>query len=150
MGADIHTFVEVLDPTSLRWNAVWHPLHGTVKQDDENSRWPKLKVPRDYRLFGVLAHGVHTAYPFSFFQRGFPQGSASDEVVAQFARELTDAHSASWLTYEELFRKSGYLMVCGLENALDAKTSLDRFIDLLPQDPNYELNQQRIVFWFDN
>lgn len=99
---------------------------------------------RDYELFGLMAR-VRVDNPNGYAPRGFP-ADACLEVRRIYESMGVDAHSASWLTPNELLAvvtsfltpdNRDYLpvLVYELENMRWRDLSADEF---------------RIVFWFDN
>jgi hypothetical protein len=84
MGTDIHMFAERLV------NGWWVPISG------------EIDIDRNYELFNILA-GIRRAgpYPIMADQRGIPE-DVSPQNEAQYQDWTTDAHSASWLSLEEL------------------------------------------------
>lgn len=123
-------------------------LHVEVKVDGKWEHWSAPTTGRWYRLLGLLA-GVRGEESPVFEPRGCPT-DASALTKLDYEAEGADAHTPSWLSWEEM------------------ETVFRRFNKDLPQDqrvymdseflhcwrpsfgPNEEEPEARIVFWFDN
>ena len=84
-------------------------IHFNVEKQDASGKWrsatPKnLYIGRNYLLFGYLA-GVRSNVDPKFPPRGFPT-DASAKVQANYKKWAGDAHTASYLTLEELIEIS--------------------------------------------
>jgi hypothetical protein len=87
MGCDIYTFVE------------WRTPEGEWQQVDAEK---ELFGWRSYNTFGWLADvRNYSAVPFIAAGRGLP-ADVSDTVRAEYEEWGLDAHSASWVSLEEL------------------------------------------------
>lgn len=154
MGCDIHTRAEKRDESGT-----WRKIDGLKPFD-----W------RNYGLFGFLA-GVRNysdVTPLSE-PRGFPH-DASRKVKQDYAEWMSDAHSASWLTIEELLAfdydaemedrritvqlapnhwHGGMTAEPGGGEMVTYRAFLGQhFFDDLAKLTN--AGAERIVFWFDN
>jgi hypothetical protein len=147
MSTEIICYVETLS-SDMKWKA--NNAHTfEIASAWGNDPWPEM-LPNytkcDYGLFGLLAMGIKTSFPFSFAQRGFPSNS-SDEVTKVF-KATTNPEGASWITREELEGKIGELTIITDQQALVMLPRLTEFLKKLPEhsgDPKH----QRIVFWFE-
>jgi hypothetical protein len=90
MGCDIHGYVEVRIDESFNWDFVMRD------PDREDTRW--------YALFGEL-FGVRIPDNFvvnpKFADRGLPD-KLSDDVKEYYNFWKEDAHSESWVSWQEL------------------------------------------------
>jgi hypothetical protein len=92
-----------------------------------------LFLERDYELFGMLA-GVREEDLVMFSPRGFPEDAGHDTRY-QYVQEMSDAHSESWLSSEEIRQVEARKEWSGNE-------SLFALMKALPD--------ARLVFWFDS
>ena len=116
MGCDMHAFVERTRDGGKYFYAI-----------------ARLFIERDYELFGTLA-GVREEDLIMFPLRGFPE-NASHEARHQYVQEMSDAHSESWLSAEEI-------KLVEESRAWDGNEQLFALMKALPDT--------RVVFWFDN
>jgi hypothetical protein len=159
MGADIHSFVESQDDKGV-WRVVPWP-HG---------EWPD-EGPfgvRNYGVFGWLADvRNYSAVPVIAPLRGLPEDVTSG-VRADRDRMDGDAHSASWLSVDELLafdydaEFEDRRVTIGNNAGATAEpgggkvTTFREFLggSVMPDlDRLRQLNEQRptrVVFWFDN
>lgn len=95
MGCDIHVFAEKQIGQSFEYISYF---------DDPGSDEQKPLSHRSYGVFGFLAdvRNYSAVMPISQ-QRGMPW-NACDEAEDAYERMRGDAHSASWLTIDELNR----------------------------------------------
>lgn len=94
---------------------------------------------RDYELFGILAgvrgHSTPISYP-----KGLPF-DVTDEVKRLHDSWGEDAHSASWLTFDDIYNSR-----LNYDNH-----SLQRIaLDMLMVKRETQAEDVRIVFWFDS
>lgn len=84
MGCDIHACIEYLDGDE--WQYAINPI-----------------IQRDYSLFSLLANvrGVGVGVAFDNSVRGLPTDISQSTLILHTAMQ-GDAHSASWLTLDEL------------------------------------------------
>ena len=120
MGCDIHTFSEV------KINGTWH----LYNQPD---------VGRYYELFGKLA-GVRSTIKPIVAPRGFPQDAS---LITKMENDYwgVDGHTHSWLTEKELDKIKQWLGEDG--QTMEQVFGWELF-------PHYEVEDKRLVFWFDN
>lgn len=143
MGCDIHAYSET------RRNGKWEADHGHLASKDEDD-WislPSVGNGRDYWLFTTLA-GVRGEEEWSFNDRGFPI-DASDPVRAIYEQWGSDAHTPSYLNMAELKAKCAEIMLIGTSDAQGYLESLTDFISTITPTTDV-LEDQRVVFWFDN
>ena len=85
MSVDIHCYTETLNDAK-QWEAD-NANTFEMATASGNDPWPEM-IPnftnRDYGLFGMLAMGVKTSYPFSFAQRGFPKNASKEIITLTF------------------------------------------------------------------
>lgn len=143
MGCDIHAHVEV------KLDGAWHHL---VEAD----------LDRNYTLFGYMA-GVRG---YDIVPLCNPRGLPEDVSVltAVFSRRLgVDGHSHSWLNYDEMLKVQEFaeennisLSPWWFRECRDLPFGAYLFgNDLMgwrkyPDDYPSELQDIRLVFWFDN
>lgn len=163
MGCDIHLYSET------KRNGVWE-----CDQADQATRetedwgdgpFERLELPRmegqssrDYWFFGLLNNGVRANYDWSWeYKDVFPE-DASDLLVELKKQEGEDAHSARFLTraelhakLEELKLKRAELLITDGGNGQACAHHVQRLTDLLADlTADVPVEDQRIVFWFDN
>lgn len=94
---------------------------------------------RDYELFGILA-GVRGYGPPISRLKGLPV-DVTDEVLQDHDLWEEEAHSASWLTFDEIYN-----------SRLDYdNTSLQHIaLEMLRAKREAQAEDVRIVFWFDS
>lgn len=94
---------------------------------------------RDYELFGILAgvRGSHT--PISY-PKGFPF-NVSNEVLQDYDSWESVAHSASWLTFDEIYNS---------RFDYDNHSLKQIALDMLSAKRVQQAEDVRIVFWFDS
>lgn len=143
MGCDIHAYSET------KRNGAWEADKGdqAVKDEDSWMSMPKVGNGRDYWLFTILA-GVRGESPWDFSDKGFPEDASAilEDLYGQWG---DDAHTPSYLTMKELKEKCVELMLDGSKDALDYLESLKGFLDTITPTTDV-LEDQRVVFWFDN
>lgn len=136
MGCDIHAYIEV--KIGGRW--VCHSQ-------------PRIK--RAYGIFGKLA-GVRDCGPAIIEPRGFPE-DASEIVRIEYEYDDVDAHTAGWLTANELQKFIDWLIETeGHEFASDWQHEQLGYVT--GNSPQYipgrgypeRYEAMRLVFWFDN
>ena len=130
MGCDIHAFVEFGDRGGME-------CFGAVN------------ILRDYALFAVLA-GVRNYGRIEpvHAPRGLP-GNMADEVGWEYRAWEADAHSASWLTVEELEQAQGQYTGMGLPNRTWVQ-GRHRVLDAIIAAMRVLGDTARLTFWFDN
>ena len=145
-------------------------IHSHAERKNEDGKWTKIPglVPfatRCYGAFGFLAgvRNYSNVTPITE-RRGFPD-AASEEVAKNYADWSGDAHSASWLTVDELVafdyeamtedrrctRNNDGGSTCdpGEGNAETFREFLGKwFFDDL--EKLKEAGAERVIFWFDN
>lgn len=121
MGCDIHLFVE-----TKSYNEWWILA--------------ELTISRNYRLFahmaGVRGEGIITPV---VEPRGFPE-DAGYRLKSDYKTWGEDAHTASWLTFEEFYS------AVGKAGQPDDAVAVAAMLASL-QKCGVE---SRVVFWFDN
>lgn len=135
MGCDIHVHVEV------KIDGQWHHMEG-------------LHVSRNYDLFSALA-GVRGPGPGVAPDRGIPEDvSALTKMLHN--KWAGDAHSESYITSQELKsflpRVGSYKCFSGDDLGYFMGDGFEPFYDE-PRNPNdfpKEMEDFRLVFWFDN
>lgn len=174
MGADIHIYVEI------RKNGIWELLEGNHFSDQWNDKNKKCSAPfdwRHYRMFAILA-GVrgNNIHPIKEPTYELPN-DASNVVKDDYIKWAGDAHSASFFTARELveFDFSQDLRNCNQEAPTYSRNVLFEKRDVSDKYENpktyYDfmdgpdtmffkhikelaelgnLDDVRIVFWFDN
>lgn len=148
MGCDIHLYSET--KKNGQWVADAAASFSRTQEYGEDYEDIHLDSPyheRNYRLFGLLAE-VRWPCTQSFAQRDMPE-DASQQVAELYISWGSDAHSASYLTVEELQAKAMELLIDPSEDALHLRGDLDRLLGVLPVTTP-EAKDRRIVFWFDN
>lgn len=121
MGCDIHMHVEC--KKQGRW-----VLHSNDIYDG-----------RDYELFGILAGVRGRCVPISH-PKGLPF-DVTDEVKRLHDSWGEDAHSSSWLTFNEIYNSR-----FDYDN-----TSLQHIaLEMLRAKRDQQSEYVRIVFWFDS
>ena len=145
MGCDIHLYSET------KKNDAWvaDDADSFFDKKEEGEDYPEVGMnspygDRNYELFGLLSVGVRRVYAESFPQRGMPT-DASEEVARLYEHWGGDAHSASYLTLAELKHKAAEMLITGSYVLPD----LLYLLQAIPT-PDAELENRRIVFWFDN
>lgn len=152
MGCDIHFFTEELNTETWQWTCDQAPTFEAQKEAGGHT-WYSMESPlqllRDYRLFGTLSAGVRDyVFDFSFAQRGMPD-VLSDEIQSVYEYWSDCAHSASYLTLEELLMRHAEMLINPDPHALTLRPLLGEIIKAFPKsDTNGR--HRRCVFWFDN
>ena len=142
MGCDIHVCPEV------RRNGEWQP-HLILQKDQINEDPYNISYyKRDYVLFGVLA-AVRRSYSFSLLPRGIPDDASSLFKTAERMWD-DDCHSHSWITLNELKLKCIQLTISPDPHASTALQSLKAFIRELDWPDDAEIEDCRVLFFFDN
>jgi hypothetical protein len=126
MGCDIHAWIEYIE-------------HDAVQCFGSVGFW------RNYALFGVLA-GVRKHDLPHIEPRGLPP-EISFEVRHSYNDWGADAHSASWLTLDEVRTAQGRFMeeLAKWPGSNGTYPMLDGVIAVMEVLPG-----SRLVFWFDN
>lgn len=149
MGCDIRMFTEVKAPQGS-WHC--HTQESFFTEEDDGFTYPVLDqfpdLSRDDTLFGLLSEGVRIECEFAFPQRGVPE-DVSYEVGELYKFEDADAHSANWLTFNELQEKAAQLLFTPGERAAYCLQQLQALLAELRTVEEAPENI-RIVFWFDN
>lgn len=151
MGCDIHLYSETKKDGI--WVADKADSFNQNEDADENGEDGYVHInssysgERNYQLFGLLNTNVRADSPWSFDENGFPD-DASPEITAYYKHWDTDAHSASYLTRQDLKKKATELLIVADKYAHDLCGYLAALIGGLPDCTDTE--EQRIVFWFDN
>ncbi len=175
MGCDIHSYVEAKDLYGS-----WEKVDGAFEWDDFDKehmgKKGKRSAPfdwRSYAMFGFLAdvRNYSEIRPIAS-PRGAP-GDMSPEVSVEYERWEGDAHSASWLTADELLkfdysktfadmrvtREVAPGLTSGAARALpgeETEKTIREFLgpaffeDLEALKKLGDPTKIRIVFWFDN
>jgi hypothetical protein len=133
MGCDIHPYVEI------KIKGVWHLYRAESKHG------------RSYLLFGIMA-GVRAPEVKLFDPRGLPTDAS---LVTRLAYD-DDAHTPSWLSASEL--EAVRVRFNELEDENDIIYSMfghlfgNNIEEWTPGNSAYplEIEDVRIVFWFDN
>jgi hypothetical protein len=138
MGCDIHCHLE-------------------VKINNKWEHYSKPYIPRNYKLFGLMA-GVRNK---SMKPIVLPKGLPIDlSIITKIDWEIweTDAHDTSWFNVDEikileeylekdkdLWWKENYMYIWGYLFG-------NRFGDLFTYKNDYpkEIEDVRLIFWFDN
>lgn len=121
MGCDIHMHVE------CKRRGEW-VLHSEDIYDCRN-----------YELFGILAGVRGSSEPISYI-KGLPS-DVTDDVKSLYDSWEGGAHSASWLTFNEIYNSRFYY-----ENASLQHISFD----MRRAKREAQAEDVRIVFWFDS
>lgn len=149
MGCDIHSYAERRNK-----DGKWVIIPGLAPFNN-----------RDYGIFGFLANvRNYSAVPPIADRRGFPV-DASPQVDKEYLRWAGDAHSASWLSMEELTAFNYDAMMedrrCTRNNdggstCNPGEGKAETFREFLGKwffadlEKLKESGAERIVFWFDN
>lgn len=133
MGCDIHAGVEVLTRPFERYQAIeWWQMAG------------EILIERDYAMFAALA-GVRSEVVADRGEiivpiadpRGLPE-TVSAPMKGWWSSWGEDAHSASWVTPQELEEAAPYFDFTGIIEAIWVRAAVYNAIDA------------RLVFFFDN
>lgn len=170
MGCDIHSFVEKRNAETGQWEKMrdLFPLSEWERDYLKKELGDSPFNDRNYGTFGFLC-GVrnYSHVPALSAPRGLPE-DASQAVAAEYADWGTDAHSASWLSVDELANfnyddtfEDRRVMRNGNGAALAGigEGKLMTFREFL--GPNFlrdvgilagvgSQDTVRVVFWFDN
>lgn len=121
MGCDIHMHVE------CKHDGVW-------KRHDV-----EIYDGRNYELFGILAGVRGNSTPISY-PKGLPI-DVTDEVLQDYDSWEWATHSASWLTFDEIYN-----------SRFDYSNPSLQWIalDMLGAKIDQQAEDVRIVFWFDS
>jgi hypothetical protein len=167
MGCDIHWFSEtrVDGVWQCDQRATYQPDQDYLDDDPDSDYMTMDDFPgrgRDYWLFGLLANGVRTNWPWSFEAKGRP-ADISDEAGKVFTQWDSDLHSESWLTRAELRAKltelkhaaAQYLIDPPKDSPVDAPKYLASGLETILAnlevlDTTGNDDDQRIVFGYDN
>lgn len=174
MGCDIHMYVEY--KLGSKWhNGDYFRMNPNWKGADSvsESQYTRVEIYpyRDYALFSVLAN-VRNGYPgYQCIDqpRDLPD-NVTDFVKAEYESWGWDAHSASYLTLQELidFHEkyhpvydlplSGYILENLIEKLKERANDINLIYDFYWNSDREESRREayrkskniRIVFWFDN
>lgn len=149
MGCDIHEHRE------QKVDGVWVTADTWIDESGEPNYPPGtqtyvtdgLSLSRNYSLFGYLCEGVRRDVDDARPERGLPP-DVSKEVKQSFVSWESDAHSASYITINEIKEALLTLTISAYTRDTDSirrglQDILDGFIGVGGED-------QRFVFWFDN
>jgi len=152
MGCDIHDFIEIRGETG-KWNCIHELIEIDIAYPDDHLYLMDMGTGRDYRLFGLLFRGVRRDYDdLSFDPRGLPS-DMSDLLYQEHENWFSDAHSASYLTLEELKNKASSLLIESDDRAIHILESLTGYINSIKNFKETHTvpdKDVRVVFWFDN
>ena len=124
-----------------------------VESMDSSFKWVMdalQLVPQPAGMLEELLVMKRGSKPFSFPERGLPAEDVLSEGVARRVKESNARHTqrhASWLTREDLIKKSAELLITPEANALKVRSALIGLIQsmgTLTENPRH----QRLVFWF--
>lgn len=166
MGCDIHTLVEIRQPSPHgKWEALMTPVFPYEYFDHSRpiSQWnqPFTHRPyevRNYAVFAVLAdvRNSHSLTPMSV-PRGIPQDAS--EVWREECKDV-DYHSHTWFTVQELVdaREAGFFsheeVPFGLLCSHFVDVTIPALIAQAPRDfvatGEPDLDAIRLVMAFDN
>ena len=121
MGCDIHMHVE------CKKRGKW-VLHSEDIYDGRN-----------YELFSILAGVRGSSTPISY-PKGLPV-DVTDDVKSLYDSWEWDAHSASWLTFNEIYNSRFDYDNISLQHIA---------LDMLSSKIDQKAEDVRIVFWFDS
>lgn len=164
MGCDIHWNSET--KKEGKWicdQPVVKPSWADEEDDEPAQAEDFPGRSRDYWLFGLLAAGVRSNWPWSFAYQNYIPEDCSPEVAARIEHDGSDGHSHGTHTRAELIAKResfkalrAEYLIASLDDSnshypqalahLDSR--LEEIIGNLSADVPAE--DQRIVFWFDN
>lgn len=156
MGCDIHLWIEGKDRKG-NW-FVANPRYVDYSNPTKIREVEEYDIGRSYALFSALANVRNdNNIPFIQKSRGLPH-DITEEVWYE-SNEWDDGHSFGWVTLEELkdyFYKYQDSKVVTLKEAVDDIRRLyfecwDLSFNI--RDDNYDsldVNDMRLVFWFDN
>lgn len=159
MGCDIHWYSETRQKDGT-WACDQAPSFKIEDKGTDDEDFDMDSLPgrsRDYTFFGLL-NQVRTNWDWSFEERASIPHDTSSHIAQMYGRWGSDAHSAGYLTREELKAKLEELKPLRAANLISPTKKgevlihhakrLEDTIDNLSSDvPDSE---QRIVFWFDN
>jgi hypothetical protein len=139
MGCDIHAYVET--KRNGKWTAkgkVKNPYYSPeYDRPEEEYKVPEEDIRRDYYFFGIIA-GVRDYEKFPNIE-ATPRGLPPDvtlEVLQEKSNWSYDAHSMSWLSFDEIFD-------------YEWPQELDWVVPFFRELEEVGL-EQRLVFFFDN
>lgn len=160
MGCDIHIYLEqkedsgdweCFDKDKLVLEQYRNdPLSYYIPCDKKST---KPLEGRDYQFFGIITGGcVRRAMPetyldYSFLSdRGIPE-DVSEIVNMLYAQWDSDAHSATYITFEEVKDLVAKHIITSEPE--EVKTAFNRLYNFFKEfeQPNTQL---RLVYWFDN
>ena len=163
MGCDIHLFIQYKRKTEIRWN-------------DFGGR---IRVERDYNLFGLLAHGVRTfPDPEGYAVKGIPAdlekyhapwkeffdyiddpeepNNITQEQAESYGREIYNDEYSKWTENTDIHSHS-YLSLEEYQKAIQRRRLLDYGIDTAylavgsaMETLRDRYEDVRVVFGFDN
>ena len=113
-----------------------------------DARMEPVPCPRQYWLFGLLVDEVRYSWPWSFPEKGIPD-DASPQVKQLSKSWGIDGYAHSYLTIQELYEKSLELLIDPRPETKDLQDYLNQLLSSIPQTRD-NLDEQRIVFWFDS
>lgn len=154
MGCDIHSFAERRNKETNKWEVV----RECMTLDDFDKKWYKKEKGdspfdwRHYSMFGFLA-GVRdqTIEPINE-PRDIPE-DVSQEVLTEYDYWQDNAHSASWLSLRELVEFDYDKNCTGEEYISESYREMLNdlfFVHLEDLKALGDLDDVRVVFWFDN
>jgi hypothetical protein len=151
MGCDIHVYTEVRPPGQLSWES--KDSTEIIQEDGEDPYHECTHhiVPgRSYGLFALMAK-VRGEYDCSLdCKNGLPE-DISETTKQQFEQWDCDAHSASYLTLDEIKQHLVNILLTrgnvhyGLEQYQEIKNQMEELKIEGMSDEDV-----RICFWFDN
>ena len=151
MGTDIHSFVEIRNTKTGKWELA--KIYSMNHQSDRGLRPVEAYYGRSYMLFGLLA-GVRDCVTPLIPLRGIPM-DVSDDVREFYQAYEEDWHSASWMTLSEL-------NVFCRDKSIDKETGDKEYrrllkgfrdnVDFIADVCTYYVASPdvRVVFWFDS
>jgi hypothetical protein len=155
MGCDIHAYTEIKDKTNQNWF-----LAATYYQKpNENKQYQEMYLGRDYLMFAQLANvRNYDDQPVISMPRDLPR-DCSDEVRQLSNNWGIDGHSHSYLTLGELKDWIAQHPTVQYEDDHNPEPNpINRIIKHINQtcalfemdNKCTNINDIRIVFWFDN
>lgn len=115
-------------------------IHGFIEKKKSAPNWRhvcEVGIDRNYEFFGVLNNIRRDRSIFP--GRGFPE-DASPTVKEAYEDWSGDAHSASWISKEEI------LSAMSNKEVEDVHYNFEKILDLMDECEE----ETRFVFWFDN
>ena len=139
MGCDIHVYTEE------KINDAWVNTSGLESWFQPNASARSVGMYRDYWMFAFLAK-VRGEFTFSFDAKGLPE-DVSLEVDNAAKDWYANAHTHSYRTKTEIEEKRASLI---LEPTTAETSHTFKVIKDILELFTDSINEQRIVFWFDN